>query len=276
MPKNQSLPAVFKSKTTKVYKNKELNNANFGDFNKNDYEVLMSLIAKLGKVDAQGKYLQHTELQREHTLTALEFSKMFNTDLDNAYKILKRAAKRLWDTSLKIDNLHNILANDKIAKIEVRVIEKQVTYKNGSIGIVFSESIMPFLAQVHQKFVLYNLKEIANFSSLYTIRLYELIQEWQTTGYIRKSIDELRELFAVGSKYKLYKDFKVYTFQHAINEINEKTEYNVSFTEIKTGRKVTAIEFRFTRTIVEKRFRGDGTQKNTYIKPAHKEPAQDD
>jgi len=269
MATKSNLIVLANLKTPKVYKNKKLNNANFGDFNLNDYQVLLSLISKLGKVDEHGKYLQPEKLQREHTLTALEFSKLFNTDLDNAYKILKRAAARLWETSLRIDNIGNLF-EDEVAKIEVRVVEKKVTYKDGSIGIVFSESIMPYLAQVKQKFVMYNLKEISNFSSLYTTRLYELIQEWQSTGYIRKSVEQLRELFAVGNKYQLYAHFKDKTFQHAINEINVKTGYNVTFSEIKTGRKVTSIEFSFVKTVVEKRFKPDGTQQNVYIKPLEK------
>jgi plasmid replication initiation protein len=269
MVKKSNLPAVIKSKPAKVYKNKKLNNANFGDFNLNDYQVLMHLISKIGKVDAEGQYMQPEKLQREHTLTALEFSKMFNVDLDNAYKILKRAANRLWETSLTIDNTGNLFGNNEIARVRVRVIEKEVSYKNGSIGIVFSESIMPFLAQVKQKFVIYNLKEIANFGSLYTTRLYELIQEFKDTGYIIKNVEQLRELFGVGDKYKLYGHFKDKTFQHAINEINDQTDYNITFTEIKTGRKVTSIEFSFKKTIVEKRFKPDGSQVNNYIKPKH-------
>ena len=52
---------------------------------------------------------------------------------------------------------------------------------------------MPYLAQVKEKFVLYNLKEIANFGSLYTTRLYELIQEFKETGWRLKSVDQLLE-----------------------------------------------------------------------------------
>jgi plasmid replication initiation protein len=129
---------------------------------------------------------------------------------------------------------------------------------------------MPYLAQVKEKFVLYNLKEITNFGSLYTTRLYELIQEFKTTGYILRSIEQLRELFGVNdNKYRLYGHFKDKTFAHACNEINDQTDYNITFTEIKTGRKVTAIQFEFKKTIVEKRFKPDGTQVNNYIKPKH-------
>ena len=72
---------VFKSKTPKIYKNKKLNNANFGDFNHNDYQVFLHLVSKIGGVDEYGKYLQSEQLKREYVLTANEFNKVFNTDL---------------------------------------------------------------------------------------------------------------------------------------------------------------------------------------------------
>lgn len=49
---------VIKSKTPKAYKNKKLNNANFGDFNHTDYQVFLHLVSKIGGVDKVGKYLQ--------------------------------------------------------------------------------------------------------------------------------------------------------------------------------------------------------------------------
>ena len=38
---------LYKSKTPKVYKNKKLNNANFGTYNLNDYQVFLQLVSKL-------------------------------------------------------------------------------------------------------------------------------------------------------------------------------------------------------------------------------------
>ena len=45
-----NLPKVLHSKTPKSYKNKKLNNANFGDFSHNDYQVFLHLISKIGGV----------------------------------------------------------------------------------------------------------------------------------------------------------------------------------------------------------------------------------
>ena len=47
---------VLKSKTPKVYKSKKLNNANFGNFNRSDYNLFLHLVTKIGGVDKKGKY----------------------------------------------------------------------------------------------------------------------------------------------------------------------------------------------------------------------------
>jgi hypothetical protein len=79
--KKDSFPEVFNSKTPKLYKNKKLNNANFGNFTLNDYQVFLHLVSKIGGVDEFGKYLQPEQLQREHLLTAKEFSDIFEVDI---------------------------------------------------------------------------------------------------------------------------------------------------------------------------------------------------
>ena len=60
-----NLPKVLHSKTPKSYKNKKLNNANFGNFNLNDYQVFLHLVSKIGGVNELGKYLQPEQLDRK-------------------------------------------------------------------------------------------------------------------------------------------------------------------------------------------------------------------
>jgi plasmid replication initiation protein len=101
------LSEVLKSKTPKIYKDKRLNNAHFSDFNHNDYQVFLHLITKIGGVDEHGKYLQQDQLQREHALTAKEFSKLFNVSLSNCYGILKKAVDRLMKADIRIEKPDN-------------------------------------------------------------------------------------------------------------------------------------------------------------------------
>ena len=215
---------VFSSKTVKVFKNKKLNTANFGNFTHNDYQVFLHLVSKIGGVDEFGKYLQPEQLQREHTLTAKEFSKVFDTDIHHSYRVLKKAVDRLMKTDIKVERI------DLKELWRINICSMAKYNKNeGYITIEFTDRIMPYLAQVKQKFVLYNLKEIANFSSLYTTRLYELIQEFKETGWVLKSIDQLREIFAVGNKFKPYNDLKKRTFAHGCQEINDQYDMEVRF-----------------------------------------------
>ena len=254
---------VLRSKTPKTYKNNRLNKANFGDFTHNDYQVFLHLVSKIGGVDKFGKYLQLEQLKREHTLTAKEFSEVFNTDIHNTYKILHKACRKLMKTDL------TLARNESSELWQINVCSRaKYNKKKGYITIKFTDDIMPYLSQVRQKFVLYNLKEISNFRSLYTTRLYELIQEFKETGYMIKSVQQLRESFAVGEKFKAYKDFKKYTFDHACKEINDHYKMNLGYEELKEKRKVVAIKFVFKKTRVHKVFnQKTGIAKNLYIKP---------
>ena len=262
--KSSSFPEVLKSQTPKIYKNKKLNNANFGDFTHTDYQVFLHLVSKIGGVDEFGKYLQPEQLQREYTLSAKEFSEIFNVSMSNCYGILKKAANKLMKTDIKIERTElkeiwriNICSMAKYNKTE------------GRITIEFTDRIMPYLAQVKEKFVLYNLKEIANFGSLYTTRLYELLQEFKETGWMLKSLEKLKEVFAVGDdKFKLYGNFKAKILTHACQEINNNYNMGLRFEELKEDRKVVAVKFFFKQTIVSQvTNQKTGKITNIYNKP---------
>jgi plasmid replication initiation protein len=262
MTKND-ISQVLNTKTIKNYKNKKLNNANFGNFTHNDYQVYLYLVSKVGGVDEFGKYLQPGQLQREHKLTAKEFSEVFNVSLSNCYLILKQAVDKLMKTDVKVERGEL----NEIWRINVCSMAKY-NKNQGFVSIQFTDSIMPYLAQVKERFVLYNLKEIANFGSLYTTRLYELIQEFKETGWMLKSVEQLREAFAVGTKFKAYRDFKQRTFAHGCQEINDQYDMDMRFEEIKEGRKVVAVKFLFKKTLVHKvTNRKTGIEKNVYVKP---------
>ena len=254
---------IFESRTPKVYKNNRLNSADYGKFTHNNYQVFMHLISKLGGVDSEGKYLQHAQLKREHVLYAKEFSEAFGVSMKNSYGYLKNAVDSLMNTNISIQEALNV---DESVKINVC---SKAKYKkaSGCIYIKFTDDIMPYLAQVHERFVLYNLKEIACFKSLYSIRLYEIIQEFKETGYIIKSVDQLREIFAVGNKLTKYGHFKSRTFDQACKEINNHYKINLQYEEIKEGRKVVSIKFTFKKTKIIPIKSKTGKQKNFYIKP---------
>lgn len=238
---------IYEYKTPKVYKSPKLNQSNFGDFTHTDYQVYLMLLSKLGGVDKNGKYLQAEELKREHTLSAKEFGQMFKMAQPHSYVALKKAVNKLLKTDVTVPEEGttsywriNVCSQAKYVKDE------------GKIEIQFTDSIMPYLKQVKERFMIYNLADISNFKSIYATRLFELLQEFKETGWMLKSLDELRHSFAVGNQYPKYANFKARTIIPACEEINKHYHMKIRFEEIKDGKSVTAIKFIFKPVIVLK------------------------
>lgn len=253
----------MKNKECIVYKQRKLNGADFDNFTLNDYQVYINLIAKIGGVDDKGNYLPPEHIKRKYTLSAQEFSNNFNTEISYSYKIIKSAVDKLMKTDIKIKEVGGY------ARINVCSYAKYEERK-GFIDIEFTDRIIPYLAQVTEKFTLYKLKEISEFKSIYTVRLYELLHDFKDTGYLKISVDNLRKSFGTGDKFKLYGHLKSKTFTYAVKEINNHCHADLDFQEIKEGRKVVAIKFTFNKTKIAKRYKQDGTYTNEYIKPKKK------
>lgn len=253
---------LYESKTPKVYKSTKLNDSNFGNFTHTDYQVYLILLSKMGAVDKNGKYTQPKELKREHTLSAKEFSQVFNLDLSNSYKAIKNAVNKLMKTDITVPEINtnsywriNVCSQAKYIKDE------------GKINIKFTDDIMPYLKQVQERFMVYNLAEISNFKSIYTTRLFELLQEFKETGWVVKSIQQLRHSFALENKYSRYGHLKARTIVPACEEINKHYNMKLRFEEIKDGKEVVAIKFIFKPVLViENTNKETGETKKRFVK----------
>ena len=86
-------------------------------------------------------------------------------------------------------------------------------------------------------------------TSIYGIRLYELLMQWQTTGTRTIEIDWLKRQFEIADNYPDMSDLKKRVIDPAINDINKNSNYNVSWTQRKTGRRVTHLTFQFSEKL---------------------------
>ena len=77
-----------------------------------------------------------------------------------------------------------------------------------------------------KNYVTINLRELSRFTILYSIRLYELMMAHEDFGGCTKSIEELRFIFGTTDKYLQYGSFKRSIMIPAINEINNKTQFD--------------------------------------------------
>jgi plasmid replication initiation protein len=92
---------------------------------------------------------------------------------------------------------------------------------------------------------------LLKFNSKYSSRLFLLLKsDYDKQKVYRKNLfvvydtGYLQNRFELPKSYKaVYKNFKVKFLLKALNEINENTGLTISYKELKTGRKITSIEF---------------------------------
>lgn len=238
---SESKIVEYNHKTKKVYKDKKLNKAHFLNFNLTDYQVFCHLLSKISGINSLGEHLAPSELQREYKLQAQEFASVFKVDTSNSYKYLKRSVDKLLKSDIELE----MFDRGELWRINVCSMAKY-NKSEGYISVEFTDRIMPYLAQVSKRFVLYDLEEISNFRSLYSTRLYELAQEFKDTGWIVKSLENLRTILGTEDKYKKYGHFKERVLIPACKEINKFCKLGISFEEIKSKNKTVAVKFNFT------------------------------
>lgn len=111
--------------------------------------------------------------------------------------------------------------------------------------IIFHEDIIPYISELKEQFTKLNLHDLFAFSSFYSFRFYLMMMQFKETGYIKIPINDLRKALGLEKKYKATRDLKLWVIDTAVDEINEKSPYKLSYDFIQKGRTYTHLELRF-------------------------------
>jgi len=87
---------------------------------------------------------------------------------------------------------------------------------------------------------------VAKMTSAHAIRLYELLIQWDSTGTRTVEIEQLREMLQLEGRYPSIKDFKLRVLEPAVTQINEHSPLSLTWSQRKTGRKVTHLVFDYS------------------------------
>jgi len=116
------------------------------------------------------------------------------------------------------------------------------------VDVSFEPKLKPFFLHLKEQFTTYKLKNVMQLKSSYSIRIYELMKQYQNLGRRTITIENLRNMLGITPKeYRLYGHFKNKVILVAHREINEKTDILFEFKEIKLSRKVNELEFTITK-----------------------------
>ena len=202
------------------------------DLNLQAQRLLRTIISLIRPDDAPG---------RIYTFNLSEYANLYgikgkvNANLINAAKAL------IVPIELPIDDGY---ATSYISKIHIR---------DNEVMIAFNEDLLPYYKALNNK--QYPLININRFECSYSFQFYDyfILQLGNRSECkIEMTIEHMRNWLCLDGKYPMYANFKKRVIEPVLNDLNNKrndSSFNldVRFSEIKSGRKVAAIEFVITK-----------------------------
>ena len=172
-----------------------------------------------------------------YEIRVLDLSKLLGITDDYYYNKIKILTKKLRDSSLSF-------TNENGDEIQTGWLSS-ATYRKGKgvVGLCFDPVLKPYLLQLKSLFTSYELGNILRLRGMYSIRIYELLKQYEKIGKREFTLDAFKQMLKIESEYKQYKDFKRHVLLPAQNEVSEKTDIAFSIEEKKQGKKVIGFVF---------------------------------
>ena len=180
----------------------------------------------------------------------------FGLEKDNrAYERIKRAGIKLNDRSVRI---YRDTDEGKM-QFDTKIVASVESFVNNSEGkyidVSFHPRMKPYLLALKSKFTVYDSRNILALPSTYTIRIYELLKQYETIGNRKIDLDDLKEMIGaveetfdgetrfIKDHYPLYGNFRQKILLKAQNDLKKHTDISFEFEPLKRGRKVVALQF---------------------------------
>lgn len=179
-------------------------------------------------------------------IRAKSYQEQFKVEKHTSYDALKSATNGLFDAHFEYEDIHE--KTGKLARHVIRWVQK-ISYIDdaGMVELQFTDAVIPLITRLSEQYTEYELKQVSELQSEYSIRLYELMMQWKAVGKTNKiSVDDLRRKLGVEPKqYKKMNNFKARVLDHAINQINEHTDIQAEYDQHKDGRTIAGFTFKF-------------------------------
>lgn len=164
----------------------------------------------------------------------------------SVYKYIKDSVRSLMDKKIVITEK---MADGKTKETTIpMVIEmSRIIEDKSSISLSFHPKMKPYLLDLKNRFLSYDVENVLKLSSSYSIRIYELTKAYVGLGRRAFGIDELKKILGITDKYKQYSHLKQRVLEPSKENINKDTDITIDYKEVKQGRRVVKLVFSISR-----------------------------
>jgi len=215
-----------------VEKSKALVWAQLQDYGIGELKILDTYLSRINARDPNSSLV---------TFTKKEYATLMGIDPNIRTNQLKTYTKKLLSNVVTIELPdEGYVQYPLFSKAECRYDQKQ---NQVLITVRCNEELKPVFFDISRDgYVKYQLKNVINLRSQYSIRLYTILKA-NPFGWTAK-VEELRErLGAASATYDEFKRFNNMVLKKAVDEINQITDIDVTAENIKRGRTVVAVKF---------------------------------
>lgn len=209
----------------------ELNNARYS-LSSVETDIIMRMIAEVKNEDEDFKPYRFKVSELEKKM-----GKGINRDT------LKSIALGLRKKNLTIDKgKDGFLVTGWVSSFEYFA-------KSGEMELCFDPKLKPYLLKLQSHFVKADIRHILQLTSEYAKRIYTIFKQWQELGKYTIEVAEWQKILEVPKSMLIYNRFKEKILEVAKEQINKNTDLQVDYKEIKTGRKVTHLEWTIKKSV---------------------------
>ena len=177
---------------------------------------------------------------------ASDYASRFDVTKEAAYNALKNAVNNLFERKFSFKEIHK--DTNKEIVVKSRWVSR-IAYIDdlATLEVTFAPDVVPLITRLEKHFTSYQLKQVAQLTSKYAIRLYEFLIAWRNVGKTPViSLSDFREKLGLEiNEYQKMVNFKSRVLEPAIKQINELTDIHVKYEQYKTGRSISALSFTF-------------------------------
>jgi plasmid replication initiation protein len=176
-------------------------------------------------------------------ITAKDFASMFGTNETKAYGQLKEAMDTLYRRDVRIHDINPRTGKPRVVNTRW-ISDKAYIDGDGTIELTFSPKMIPYITRLESEFTPYRLEKIGRLSSVHSVRMYELLLQYVGIGRREFEIPKLKETLGLEGEYPDIDNFKRRVIDVSVKQINAHTDITTSYTQRKTGRNVTHLNFK--------------------------------
>ncbi|MGO1820404.1 MAG: replication initiation protein, partial [Senegalia sp. (in: firmicutes)] len=207
--------------------------------NLNEQKIILYAVSKIDKSKEDFNIIE---------IDVKDFFSLLHTSTER-YTELREIVRVLRGKEVIINTVEGEIISGWLSSIEYKK-------DKGIIELEFSKKLIPYLLQLKKKFTRYKLENILYLKNKYSIRLYELLKQYENISKRTFTINELKEVLMIdSSSYKRFANLEQRILQPTLKEINELTDIRVNYEKIKKGRRIDKLLYSIqSKEVFEKQY----------------------